>query len=54
MSLYIFTLYSLRVFAHCNQPMGLVGTVFANGQRDLGSIPDRVIPKTNRKVLDAA
>ena len=26
--------------------IGLVGRVFANGSRDLGSIPDRVIPKT--------
>ena len=28
--------------------------VFANGQRDLGSIPGRVIPKTQKMVLDAA
>ena len=26
--------------------IGLVGRVFANGPGDLGSIPDRVIPKT--------
>ena len=27
-------------------------TVPANGPRDLGSIPDRVIPKTRKMVLD--
>ena len=30
----------------------LVGRVFANGPGDLGSIPDRVIPKTLKMVLD--
>ena len=28
--------------------------VFANGPGDLGSIPGRVIPKTQKMVLDAA
>ena len=28
--------------------------VFANGPGDLGSIPDRVIPKTQKMVLDAS
>ena len=28
--------------------------VFANGPRDLGSIPGRVVPKTPKMVLDAA
>ena len=28
--------------------------VFANGLEDQGSIPDRVIPKTQKMVLDAA
>ena len=51
------------------QPLGLVYTthvnvlvwfiglgvrVFANGPGDLGSIPDRVIPKTQKMVLDAS
>ena len=27
---------------------------FANGLEDLGSIPDRVIPKTQKMVLDAS
>ena len=30
----------------------LVGRVFANGPRDLGSIPSHVIPKTLKMVLD--
>ena len=34
--------------------IGQVGTVFANGPRDLGSIPDRVIPKTFKMVLDTS
>ena len=29
-------------------------TVFANGRVDLSSIPGRVIPKTQKMVLDAA
>ena len=28
--------------------------LFANGLGDLGSIPDRVIPKTQKMVLDAS
>ena len=32
--------------------IGLVRRVFANGLGDLGSIPDRVIPKTLKMVLD--
>ena len=38
----------------CN-PMwliGLVGRVFANDPRDLGSIPRRIIPKTLKMVLE--
>ena len=34
--------------------IGLVGTVFANGPRDLGSIPGHVMPKTLKMVLDAS
>ena len=30
---------------------GLMGRAFANGPGDLGSIPDRVIPKTLKMVL---
>ena len=35
-------------------PIGLMSRVFANGPRDRGSIPGRVIPKTQKMVLDAA
>ena len=34
--------------------IGLVVRVFANGPGDLGSIPGRVIPKTQKMVLDAS
>ena len=34
--------------------IGLVGRVFANGPRDRGSIPGRVIPKTLKIVLDTS
>ena len=34
--------------------IGLAVRVFANGPRDLGSIPGRVIPKTQKMVLDAS
>ena len=32
----------------------LVGRVFANGPKDLGSIPRQVIPKTLKMVLDTS
>ena len=34
--------------------VGLGVKVFANGPGDLGSIPGRVIPKTQKMVLDAS
>ena len=34
--------------------IGLVGRVFANGPGDRGSIPGRVMPKTQKMVLDAS
>ena len=34
--------------------LGLIGRVFANGPGDWGSIPGRVIPKSQKMVLDAA
>ena len=34
--------------------ISLVGRVFANGLRDLGSIPGHVIPKTLKMVLDTS
>ena len=33
---------------------GIMVRVFTNGPGDLGSIPGRVIPKTQKMVLDAA
>ena len=33
---------------------GLVGRIFANGPGDQGSIPGRVIPKTQKMVLDTS
>ena len=42
--------------SYCNivPDIGLVVRVFANGPGDLGSIPGRVIPKTQKMVLDAS
>ena len=37
-----------------NHLIGLVGRVFGNGPRDLGSIPGCIIPKTLKMVLDAS
>ena len=38
-----------------NKPKyGLVGRGFANGSRDLSSIPGRVIPKTLKMVFDSS
>ena len=34
--------------------IGVVGRVFANGPRELGSIPGRIIPKTLKMVLDTS
>ena len=34
--------------------IGLAVRVFANGPGDLGSIPSRIIPKTQKMVLDAS
>ena len=36
-----------------NQAIGLMSRVFSNGPGDRGSIPGRVIPKTQKMVLDA-
>ena len=38
----------------CSPDIGLAVRVFANGPGDLGSIPGRVIPKTQKMVLDAS
>ena len=36
------------------QDIGMMIRVFANGPGNLGSIPDRVTPKTQKMVLDAS
>ena len=37
-----------------NPLIGLVGRVFINGPGDLGLIPDHIIPKTLKMVLDTS
>ena len=56
--------YQLKRFVKCTFPaisvistewlIGLVGKVFANGPGDLSSIPDRVLPKTLKMVLNTS
>ena len=41
------------LLSHNNWAIGLMSRVFANGPGDLGSISGRVIPKTQKMVLDA-
>ena len=43
-----------HIYGWLHRLIGLVGTVFANGPVDLGSIPGRVIPKTLKMVLDTS
>ena len=43
-----------RYFGGAIPDIGLGVRVFANGPGDLGSIPGRVIPKTQKMVLDAS
>ena len=45
--------FSVNIFL-INLTFGLAVRVFANGPGDLGSIPGRVIPKTQKMVLDAS
>ena len=37
-----------------NKIIGIVGRVFDNGPGDRGSVPDRVIPRTEKMVLDSS
>ena len=43
-----------QLYVICKPDIGLAVRVFANGPGDLGSIPGRVIPKTQKMVLDAS
>ena len=40
--------------SRCNRVIGLMSRVFANGLGDWGSIPGRVILKTQKTILHAA
>ena len=46
--------YQLRYYVCFGSIIGMMVRVFANGPGDLGSIPGRVIPKTQKMVLDAS
>ena len=49
-----FVSYIIRSLNNQNElDIGIMVRVFANGPGDLGSIPDRLIPKTQKMVLDA-
>ena len=48
------TVISGNVLFWCDRLIGQVGSVFANGPGDLGSIPGRVLPKTLKMVLDTS
>ena len=43
-----------RIYYYMQPDIGMMVRVFANGPGDLGSIPGRVIPKTQKMVLDAS
>ena len=46
-------IYYKRINLYTSRAIGLMSKVFANGSGDWGSIPGRVIPKTQKMVLDA-
>ena len=47
-------IYIYSTYIYTIPDIGLGVRVFANGPGDLGSIPGRVIPKTQKMVLDAS
>ena len=51
-----FVVYCLKseLILFYNRVVGLAVSVFTNGPGDLGSIPGRVIPKTQKMVLDTS
>ena len=54
---YILIIYDLVLWdfiAYQPPGIGLAVRMFANGPGDVGSIPGRVIPKTQKMVLDAS
>ena len=46
--------FCVHLYIWGNRHIGLVDRVFANGQGDLGLIPDCVIPETLKMALDTA
>ena len=56
-TIFLFTALLLLLLTNCKlsfiPDIGIMVRVFANGPGDLGSIPGRVIPKTQKMVLDA-
>ena len=48
------SLYGFEKLFLFDQPIGPVGRLFANGTGDRDSIPSRVIPKTQKMVLDTS
>ena len=46
-------IYEINAF-YTTTDIGMMDRVLANCSEDLGSIPDRVIPKTQKMVLDAS
>ena len=42
------------IYTHTERPIGLVSRVFANGSGDQGSIPDWVISKTQKMVVETS
>ena len=46
--------YLVKIIDYVEPLIALVVRVFANGPRDLDSIPGRVIPKTFKMVLDTS
>ena len=52
--MYMYWKICIYVYVLKEPDIGLAVRVFANGPRDLGSIPVWVIPKTQKMVLDAS
>ena len=56
--IYIYIYFIIYIYnekkKYINRLLSLVGRVFANGPRDLGSIPGGVIPKTVKMILDTS
>ena len=54
MYLYVSVYVYIYIYIYILLDIGLAVRVFANGPGDLSSIPGRVIPKTQKMVLDAS